>query len=643
MSFSFGLITDIHIGYGERNNRFPSQVNSLEKLSNMASDFNGISQLFSMGDNAEDEFGGGNTSEQNLQLLKGVYSGILPDVQQQYLIGNHDLDTVTKLDWIEAQDRLVDIDAGRAYYSFDSGPYHFIILDPLFDSGGNDRNNYSNNYQYYIPTAQRTWLIDDLAETNKQCFVFCHVRFDVAVYGTPPPYLAINDADGVIIRGILEDSKKVEAVFHGHAHQSAYSNVNGIHYYTLQSVVDGDGVDDTYARVDVSNNGSFNITAFGNVDNNSAWTTTTFQLGGNNMSAQLEVTIPSSSVDADLVDFPLLIADDNMPTRFWRSVASDGSDIWFLAEDGTTKLESELVYIDVPNKRLEVYVKTNLSSSIDTVIFLNYGNFNLSITNDEGVWDSNFVMVQHMGQDPSGSAPQLLDSTDKDNYGTSGGSMTSDDLIDGLHGKAIVFDGINDRFEIPEAGITTDLDGAAQIVIEAIVVPNAADIAATETTILYNTGHTTNTFILLRLLDGHLGIAARSTQSDTLQSLLDDTVLLVAGNTYHLVALIDYTTENFKLYVNGSLVKEASSGTFNQAAYTKDTPSEPTKIGSNFNDGILWNNSIEDIKISKATRNIEWIKATHDNYFNTQDFYSIVESQIPASALTYSWLGGCSK
>jgi hypothetical protein len=41
-----------------------------------------------------------------------------------------------------------------------------------------------------------------------------------------------------------------------------------------------------------------------------------------------------------------------------------------------------------------------------------------------------------MAEDPSGTAPQVIDSTSNSNDGTSAGSMTSGDLVDGEIGKA---------------------------------------------------------------------------------------------------------------------------------------------------------------------------------------------------------------
>ena len=70
-----------------------------------------------------------------------------------------------------------------------------------------------------------------------------------------------------------------------------------------------------------------------------------------------------------------------------------------------------------------------------------------------------------MAQDPSGTAPQILDSTSNHHHGTSNGSMTSADLVDGDLGKAIDFDGGDDYIN---CGSVTDFDGANKLTIETI-------------------------------------------------------------------------------------------------------------------------------------------------------------------------------
>ena len=101
------------------------------------------------------------------------------------------------------------------------------------------------------------WLEADLEVTEKNTVVFVHQRLDDE-----------NNSHGVKnaqeVRKILEQSGKVLAVFQGHDHRGAYSDVNKIHYCTLPALVDGTGLENNaYAIVQIRGDGSIEIDGFG--------------------------------------------------------------------------------------------------------------------------------------------------------------------------------------------------------------------------------------------------------------------------------------------------------------------------------------------------------------------------------------------
>jgi|LGVF01.1.fsa_nt_gb hypothetical protein len=75
------------------------------------------------------------------------------------------------------------------------------------------------------------------------------------------------------------------------------------------------------------------------------------------------------------------------------------------------------------------------------------------------VYKDQEVFVSHFATDPSGTAPQVLDSTSRAKHGTSNGTMLSGDLIDGATGKLIEFDATDDyiNFGYHEDHNITDL------------------------------------------------------------------------------------------------------------------------------------------------------------------------------------------
>ena len=162
-----------------------------------------------------------------------------------------------------------------------------------------------------------------------------------------------------------------------------------------------------------------------------------------------DITIQSSEVEEDLEDFPMLFettdADLKTTGNGGHVYSDEGYDIVF-ADGSGKKLSHEIIKYDGTTGEYGAWVKVpNISSSADTTIRMYYGDSDITETTEDAadVWDS-YAGVWHMEEDPSGGAPQIKDSTFYGNDGTSGGGMTSDDLVDGKIYKALIFDGIDD-------------------------------------------------------------------------------------------------------------------------------------------------------------------------------------------------------
>jgi Calcineurin-like phosphoesterase len=143
-----------------------------------------------------------------------------------YVLGNHCVSTLTK-----AQFQAV---TGRSTgcCSFNRRGFHFVVLDACFRADGVPYGG--NNFDWKdseIPPEKRDWLRAELSKTDRKTVVFVHQRIDVG-----PPFGIRSAAE---VRGILEQSGKVLAVFQGHEHPGAYSEIGGIHYCTLSAMVEG--------------------------------------------------------------------------------------------------------------------------------------------------------------------------------------------------------------------------------------------------------------------------------------------------------------------------------------------------------------------------------------------------------------------
>jgi predicted phosphodiesterase len=228
---TFGIVTDIHFAEIPRSGtRTYSQ--SLDKLKECVDTMNmfKVDFLVELGDFKDksqpvDE-------QKTLGFLKQVESVLSRFNGPRYhVLGNHDEDCISKEQFLSVT-KNSGISVTKSYYSYNTGGFHFVVLDANYDSLGKDFDH--GHYDWgdpNIPEKELKWLEDDLKESKEPVIVFIHQLLDGAV-----PYMVKNASQ---VRTILENSDKVKCVFQGHFHEGNYSEINGIHYYTLRSLVSG--------------------------------------------------------------------------------------------------------------------------------------------------------------------------------------------------------------------------------------------------------------------------------------------------------------------------------------------------------------------------------------------------------------------
>lgn len=153
------------------------------------------------------------------------------------------------------------------------------------------------------------------------------------------------------------------------------------------------------------------------------------------------ITIDKSRVSGTLSDFPVLIhlASDN---DLRNGTRSDGYDILFTASDGTTKLPHEIETYVNSTGELFAWVKVPaVRSSANTTLYMYYNNSNAVNQQDKtNVW-TNYKTVWHMTENPSGAAPQILDSTSNAYHATTGTVMTASQQVPAKINGGLYFDG----------------------------------------------------------------------------------------------------------------------------------------------------------------------------------------------------------
>ena len=257
----FGVLTDIHYANREPNlesGRYYRQ--SLQKVRECVEVMNRekVDFLIEIGD-LKDE---GNLPDESetLAFLAAIESELQEfDGPVFHVLGNHDMDSLSKIQFLDHITNHGQYDSLN-YYSFSDHGYHFVVLDANYSPDDSDYDHGDFDWtKAFVPHKQLEWLRTDLALTGKPVIVFIHHQLDSTK--VPDKRHCPENADE--IRQILEDSGKVKAVFQGHYHKRSFSKINGIYYYTMKAVVDGYGSENNnYAIVELNDGDPIKIRGF---------------------------------------------------------------------------------------------------------------------------------------------------------------------------------------------------------------------------------------------------------------------------------------------------------------------------------------------------------------------------------------------
>lgn len=338
------------------------------------------------------------------------------------------------------------------------------------------------------------------------------------------------------------------------------------------------------------------------------------------------LTIASSEVSSTLTNFPVLLTAANLPSAMFDADGANpaqngGGDIRFSSDaDGATQLPCEVVSFVTDNNpangTAEIHVKvTSVSSSVDTTIYVWWNTAGTdsqpaidSTYGAENVWDSSYLAVLHMNQDPSGSAPQLLDSTANDNDFTSNGSMTTGDLVDGALGKGIDFDGTNDY--LSKSSIT----GLTATQTKEFIIDGRTFTAGLNKYLIDQAAAGNNNWVQLFDSTGDGTPLVRAGFTATGSSFLDSAADVAASTDYHIAVTSDSATKTLAIYLQGAL---SNSGAKSNTA----TPAA-VNIGRYGAGGNHYDDVISEFRLSSVVRSAAWIAATDSTLLTPGTFAS---------------------
>lgn len=157
-----------------------------------------------------------------------------------------------------------------------------------------------------------------------------------------------------------------------------------------------------------------------------------------------KLTFNHGSGAENLQNFPVLLVLNGTNINY-AATQSGGADLLFLDPD-LTALDYEIESWNPGGDSL-VWVRVPQIDALSTTdyVWMYYGNSDaVDRQNAAAVWSNGYIGVWHLDEDPSGSAPQIIDSSGAGMDGTSGGSMLTTDQVPGQIGGSLDFDGSND-------------------------------------------------------------------------------------------------------------------------------------------------------------------------------------------------------
>jgi hypothetical protein len=337
----------------------------------------------------------------------------------------------------------------------------------------------------------------------------------------------------------------------------------------------------------------------------------------------LNTSASGANVSGTAAKFPVLLrlTKNNFPD--FNKILPGGADIRFSRND-TIHLKYEIErWVDDPanddTADIWVLVDTIYGDNSSQYISMYYGRDGITTKSyAKNVFDTanGFAGVWKLNDDPGASSPQIHDATYNELSGTSGGSMTSSDLAPGMIGKAIHFDGADDRLNFGN-GSKVDITGHNSLTFSAWVKFNAM-ISSTRYDIMKKGDHqygiqkinATDNKVQFVIYDGTYRIARSNNDVDT-------------SSWYYFSGVYNGSNDSVFLYVNGvkqSTAAKASNG-------VSSSRNDALELGRCSEDhDFYFPGKIDQAVLSRTARSADWIKLCYENQRTAQTLVSFQDT-----------------
>jgi hypothetical protein len=343
------------------------------------------------------------------------------------------------------------------------------------------------------------------------------------------------------------------------------------------------------------------------------------------------ITFDPSKVSgsSDLLNFPALISitsDNDL-----RSVSnsghvenSNGYDIVFTSDDGVTLLKFQMEKYTATNGKYTAWVKIPvLSTSLDTYIYMYYGNTSISTDQSStAVW-SNYHGVWHMENNNfSDSSPGGYNLTNNGTTNQSPAEINDGRADNGSQWTEVAntFPNITSDFSISGWFYTTDKTTGGQRI--------------------FCDDENNNGGYGLSIGDNSNSGMVRFFSRGSTPEVLDSPTNIISNNTWQYISSVaDVTNLVKKIYVNGVQV---ASGSFTGWGTDSGIPAIAGETASGFAietpvSGSTYRLSgrIDEVRVAKSTLSADWFVTEYNNQSAPSSFYAI-------SSEPKVWTGGTS-
>lgn len=361
---------------------------------------------------------------------------------------------------------------------------------------------------------------------------------------------------------------------------------------------------------------------------------------------------PTKVPNTDQSNFPVLISGtydgtggepDLRTTSNGGNVQnSSGYDIGFYTNSDCTtgKMDWEMESYNAATGGVNYWVRVStVSSSANTIFYICYGDSAVSSdqSNPTSVWDSNFLGVWHLKEDPTanscGASKDMCDSTSNGNDAASQNGDSADQSTQVING-GLHFD--NDVGEVVERLDVADTAALSSLTAFTLStwVKLGRDVFTNPIISKGNTaGDKEYRFRLVSDVPDRWNCHLSSNGSNELGGSY--ALEATTGQWYYAVCTWDGS--NINIYVDGSLgVSPAASGTMYDAGVDL--------VMASYSDGSEYNHALEgdmdEVRISNIARSADWIATEYNNQDSPSTFYSMSSESEVVSEGEVSVRGG---